>query len=106
VCVGAQTCSSAKAKIDFSIRGVGSLIYADAICCFKNCPGGHMKSLTAIAIALSIVLTGCVVAEPPHRGDNYEQGRGDRDGARNRGDRDGDGVRNSQDRRPDDSRRY
>jgi hypothetical protein len=83
------------------------MMYADAICCWlQNCPGGHMKNLAAIGIVLSIALTGCVVAEPPHRGDGYDQSRGDRDGARNRADRDGDGVRNSQDRRPDDPRRY
>jgi hypothetical protein len=69
-----------------------------------------MKSLVAILIVLSSVLAGCVVAEPPYRADNHNQGRGDRDrdGIPNHADRDrdGDGVRNSQDRRPDNRNRY
>jgi hypothetical protein len=71
-----------------------------------------MKSLVAVLIVLSSVLAGCVVAEPPYRADNHNQGRGDRDrdrdGIPDRADRDrdGDGVRNSQDRRPDNRNRY
>ena len=69
-----------------------------------------MKSLAALLIVMSTLLAGCVVAEPPYRGDYRGEVRGDRDrdGIPNRADRDrdGDGVRNNQDRRPDDPRRY
>lgn len=66
-----------------------------------------MKKLAVLLTTVSIVLAGCIVAEPsppprPVYGDR------DRDGVPNRvdRDRDGDGVRNSQDRRPNDPRRY
>ena len=67
-----------------------------------------MKSLTVLLmVAGSLLLTGCVVAEPGYRGD----GRGERDGARYERERDGarndrDDVPNRDDRRPDDPRRY
>jgi len=68
-----------------------------------------MKILAVVLIVVSGLLTGCIVAEPDYRGDQYRsQARGERDRDVNSGraDRDGDGVRNSQDRRPDDPRRY
>lgn len=63
-----------------------------------------MRMFAVLLLAASTLLTGCVVAEPQHRGDRD----GDRDGIPNRmgRDRDGDGVPNRQDRRPDDPRRY
>ena len=66
-----------------------------------------MKMLAVFVIAISAVLSGCVV-EPMYRGDGRYDARGehDRDRASGRADRDGDGVPNRQDRRPDDARRY
>ncbi len=71
-----------------------------------------MKTLAILALALTALLSGCVVAP-------YDDGRGyhaqrqaypdrDRDGIPNRmdRDRDGDGVPNRVDRRPDNPRRY
>lgn len=64
-----------------------------------------MKKLAVLLATVSIVLAGCIVAEPPPPRPVY--GDRDRDGVPNRADRDrdGDGVRNSQDRRPNDPRR-
>ncbi|HXE40384.1 MAG TPA: hypothetical protein VN639_18125 [Azonexus sp.] len=64
-----------------------------------------MKTLiTALLIALSTILTGCVVYDTPHHDGGY---RGDRDGMhRGDHDRDHDGVPNRRDSRPDDPRRY
>ena len=67
-----------------------------------------MKKLAIALIAMSAVLSGCVVYDPPHRhGPAYGVDR-DRDGVRNRADRDrdGDGVPNRADRRPDNPYRY
>lgn len=67
-----------------------------------------MKTLAALLIALTTLLSGCVVYDTHHYRDGY---RGDRDwdgmhrGDRDR-DRDRDGVPNWRDRRPDDPRRY
>ncbi|MEO7729045.1 MAG: hypothetical protein ABIS45_17470 [Burkholderiales bacterium] len=52
-----------------------------------------------LALIVSTLLTGCVVAEPPYRDGDGSAHRIDRD-------RDGDGAHNSHDRRPDDLRRY
>lgn len=65
-----------------------------------------MKILAALLLALSTLLTGCVVYDPPHRDGGY-RGDGDRDGMhRGDRDRDHDGVPNRRDSRPDDPRRY
>ena len=66
-----------------------------------------MKKLSILLIAVSALLSGCLVVEPVGDGRGYSQDR-DRDGVPDRADRDrdGDGVRNRQDRRPDDPRRY
>ncbi|WP_265942443.1 hypothetical protein [Dechloromonas sp. A34] len=66
-----------------------------------------MKTLAALLIALSTLLTGCVVYDPPHR-DGGHRGDRDRDGVPNRvdRDRDNDGVPNRHDSRPNDPRRY
>ena len=74
-----------------------------------------MKKLAVVLLALTGILSGCVVE--PARDVRYDQRdvreyRGDRDrdrdGVPNRvdRDRDGDGVVNRADRRPDDPRRY
>lgn len=69
-----------------------------------------MKKIAALLIAVSALMSGCVVYDtPPHdRGQHQGNRDRDRDGIPNRidRDRDGDGVSNRQDRRPDDSRRY
>ena len=69
-----------------------------------------MKTLVALLIAMSTLLTGCVVYDTPHRdGGGYRGERDrDRDGIPNRvdRDRDNDGVPNRHDSRPNDPRRY
>lgn len=64
-----------------------------------------MKILAVLLFIVSGLVSGCVVVDPPNRGD--ARGDRDRDGVPNRvdRDRDGDGVSNRQDRRPDDPRR-
>lgn len=62
-----------------------------------------MKILAGLLIAITSLLSGCVVYDGPNR-DGREH-RWDRDG-QHRGDRDRDGVPNNQDRRPDDPTRY
>lgn len=63
-----------------------------------------MKTLAVLLIALSTLLSGCVVYDNPNRDGGY---RGDRDGMhRGDRDRDHDGVPNRRDSRPDDPRRY
>jgi hypothetical protein len=67
-----------------------------------------MKRLAAALIAMSALLSGCIVHDHRHRaGADYRVDR-DRDGVHNRvdRDRDGDGVPNRADRRPDNPRRY
>jgi hypothetical protein len=64
-----------------------------------------MKKLSILLIAVSALLSGCLVVEPVGDGRGYSRDR-DRDGVPDRVDRDGDGVPNRQDRRPDDPRRY
>lgn len=64
-----------------------------------------MKTLAALLIGLTTLLSGCVVYDPPHHRDGGY--RGDRDGMhRGDRDRDHDGVPNRHDSRPDDPRRY
>ncbi|PKO49331.1 MAG: hypothetical protein CVU31_01070 [Betaproteobacteria bacterium HGW-Betaproteobacteria-4] len=68
-----------------------------------------MKKLAVILIAITSLLSGCVVYDGPYRdGDRH---RGDRDGQANRShdrshDRDRDGVPDRQDRRPHNPTRY
>jgi hypothetical protein len=66
-----------------------------------------MKKLAVLLIAMSALLSGCVIHEPYRHGPSYRGDR-DRDGLHNRADRDrdGDGVRNRADRRPNDPYRY
>ena len=63
-----------------------------------------MKFLAVLLVAVTTLITGCVV-EPVNRSGYRDR---DRDGVPNRmdRDRDGDGVPNRYDRRPDDPRRY
>lgn len=65
-----------------------------------------MKKLAVLLIAVTSLLTGCVVYDTPYR-DGGEH-RGGHDGGHDRGNRDHDrdGVRDSQDRRPNDPYRY
>lgn len=65
-----------------------------------------MKTLAALLIAISTLLTGCIVYDSPHRDGHH--GDRDRDGIPNRvdRDRDNDGVPNRMDRRPNDPYRY
>lgn len=71
-----------------------------------------MRILAVLVIAISSLVTGCVVVDPPYRAEYRGEVRADRDrdhdGIPNRmdRDRDGDGVPNRADRRPDDPRRY
>lgn len=73
-----------------------------------------MKKLAVLMIAVSALLTGCVVYETPYQDRGHDRGQHsgqhdrDRDGVPDRmdRDRDGDGVRNRQDSRPNDPRRY
>lgn len=72
-----------------------------------------MKKITLFLIAMSVLLSGCVVYDPNrdagmHRGDHERSHDRDRDGLPKRvdRDRDGDGVPNRQDSRPNDPRRY
>ena len=54
-----------------------------------------MRRLAVLLIAISTLLTGCIVYDSPHR-----------DGHRVDRDRDNDGVPNRMDRRPSDPYRY
>ena len=70
-----------------------------------------MKKLAVLLIAVSGLLSACVVYDAPYRDGRHDRvyrGDRDRDGVPNRvdRDRDGDGVPNRRDRRPDDPRRY
>lgn len=70
-----------------------------------------MKSLAILLIALTTLLSGCVVYDTPHRdGDRRGEHRSDRDrdGVPDRvdRDRDGDGVPNRRDRQPSNPTRY
>ena len=60
-----------------------------------NCRGTDMRRLGVLLIAISTLLTGCIVYDSPHR-----------DGHRVDRDRDNDGVPNRMDRRPSDPYRY
>ena len=63
-----------------------------------------MKKLAVFLIAISSLLSGCVVYDPAYRDGGH---RGDRDGASHRDhDRDRDGVPDREDRRPNDPNRY
>ncbi|UCV24583.1 hypothetical protein [Ferribacterium limneticum] len=64
-----------------------------------------MKKLAVILIAITSLLSGCVVYDGPYRdGDRH---RGDRDGQPNRShDRDRDGVPDRHDTRPNNPNRY
>jgi hypothetical protein len=64
-----------------------------------------MKKLAVLLIAITSLLSGCVVYDPAYRdGDRH---RGDRDGASHRDhDRDRDGVPDREDRRPNNPNRY
>lgn len=66
-----------------------------------------MRKLVVLLIALSTLLTGCIVYDTPYR-DGGHRGDRDRDGTPNRvdRDRDNDGVPNRMDRRPHDPYRY
>ena len=56
-----------------------------------------MKKLAVVLVAISSLLSGCLVYEPGYRGGHEYRGYRDRDG---------DGVPNRHDRRPDNPRRY
>ena len=66
-----------------------------------------MKRLAVLLIAVSTLLTGCVVYDRPYR-DGGHHGDRDRDGIPNRvdRDRDNDGIPNRRDNYPNDPRRY
>lgn len=67
-----------------------------------------MKTLAVLLIAISTLLTGCIVYDSPHRDGHRGERDRDRDGIPNRvdRDRDNDGVPNRMDRRPNDPYRY
>jgi hypothetical protein len=72
-----------------------------------------MKSVTILLIAITTLLSGCVVYDTPHRdgdrrGEHRSERDRDRDGIPDRvdRDRDNDGVSNRRDRRPSDPSRY
>jgi len=62
-----------------------------------------MKKLAVLLIAISSLLTGCVVYDGPNRGGGY---RGDHGNQSGHGDRDRDGVPDQQDRKPNNPNRY
>lgn len=62
-----------------------------------------MKKLAMMFIAISTLLSGCIVYDNPHRDSGMH--RGDREHDRGR-DSDRDGVPDRQDRRPNDRDRY
>lgn len=71
-----------------------------------------MKKVLLLSIAMSVLLSACVVYPNRdagmHRGDHERSHDRDRDGVPDRADhdRDGDGVANRHDRRPNNPRRY
>ena len=73
-----------------------------------------MKKFSILLIAVSALLSGCVVYDTPYRESGEyrrdRRGEGDRDRDRdrvpNRADHDRDGVPDRQDNRPNDPRRY
>lgn len=72
-----------------------------------------MKHFTILLIAISALLSGCVVYDVPYRDDSVFRSDHDRNGPpsrsnhdRGKHDRDGDGVKDKKDRRPDDPYRY
>ncbi|MBS1196364.1 MAG: Thrombospondin type 3 repeat [Proteobacteria bacterium] len=68
-----------------------------------------MKKIAVLLIAISALVSGCMVYDTPYHDRGQRQGNRDRDhdGVPDRmeRDRDGDGVPNRQDRRPDDPHR-
>jgi len=63
-----------------------------------------MKKLVVLLIAITSLLSGCVVYDPAYRDGRH---RGDHDGSWNRDhDRDRDGVPDREDRRPNNPNRY
>ena len=64
-----------------------------------------MKKLAVLLIAVSGLLTGCVVYDNPHR-DGPPRNSHDGGPPRGNHDNDRDGVRDNQDRRPNDPSRY
>lgn len=74
-----------------------------------------MKTLTMLLMAFAVLLSGCVVYDPPyrdsgvHRGDREREHEHERDRERDREgprDSDHDGVPDRMDRRPYDRNRY
>ena len=63
-----------------------------------------MKITAVLLIAITSLLTGCVVHDGAYRGGN-DHSR-DRDGGSGRGDRDRDGVPDRHDNRPNNPNRY
>lgn len=61
-----------------------------------------MKKFALLLIAITSLLSGCVVYDPAYRDGRH---RGDHDGSWNR-DSDRDGVPDSKDRRPNNPNRY
>lgn len=62
-----------------------------------------MKKLAMMFIAISTLLSGCIVYDTPHRDSGMHRGDRERDRGR---DSDRDGVPDRQDRRPYDRDRY
>lgn len=65
-----------------------------------------MKKLTIVMIAASVLISGCVVYDRPHRDSGNHRGDRDRGDDVRSHDRDRDGVPNSVDRRPNNPNRY
>jgi hypothetical protein len=78
----------------------------DIDCPIDRSKGTDMKKLAVLLIAISSLLSGCVVYDDAYRGGN-DRSR-DRDGGSERGghDRDRDGVPDRHDNRPNNPNRY
>lgn len=65
-----------------------------------------MKKLAMMFIAVTTLLSGCVVYDTPRRDSGMHRGEYERDHDRRGRDSDRDGVPDRQDRRPNDRDRY
>lgn len=66
-----------------------------------------MKKLAVLLIAISSLLSGCIVYDGPNRGGGYRGDHGNQSGpGPGPGDRDRDGVPDQHDRKPNNPNRY
>lgn len=66
-----------------------------------------MKKIAMFLVAISVLLSSCIVYDTPYRGSGPHRGEHERErGHEHQRDRDRDGVPDREDRRPNDSWRY